>query len=399
MRNLRLVLPWALAASATAVLLAAAARHRPAPSEALLASPVLRDERASGDPRPPAPSSAPAPPEDAPGDEDSESFESSRVTCDDGVAAVRRGLSRTDDGLANREVLRLCTLTQIAASRGADCAARVRDQLASAPACGRAYGAVAACVVSSPYFAAEWTRTLFAGASTACRAKLVPSLHQARHVDLQLVTAVAPFARAQTKEGPRSRAFLALGSLERTARAETPQAVDAVAYVDALLARELHGTTGLRRQVMLEAAGNAACAGCLDDVRTSLRAEDPILRRSATAALRFYEGPSELEALCRAASDDSSELVREQAVWSLRWSPSNEAPRALCLEQAARGDATESVRMAAVQSLLALSGASPRAVVALENLSRGKVERAELLVAASDPDRGIFDPFGRGDEP
>jgi len=345
----RLPLPW-LAAIAVALLsIAASMRIQPGVSPGTVASGEVRVE----------PGAVAAPRTDAPPE----------PGCAEELSTVERALGRPDGELSDDGVLQACTAAQIASAQSQTCAARVRSALASAGTCARAFGAVATCSASSAFASPDWTREMLRTSSQPCRLRLVSSLHQARVVDAPLIEQVRSMADDETVPGRRARLWLALGSLERTAREGSSSARLAAATLDVRIAQRLHAARGYERIYMLEAAGNAACSGCTDDVRAAIASSDPTVRRAGVAAMRFRDDAEALAALCTALEDEPIEPVRELAAWSLRWSASSEITRAACLERAATSDLDDNVRTTAAQSLFALANRSPAAAAALARVT------------------------------
>jgi hypothetical protein len=331
---------------------------------------------------------------DGPRDELADAPTPSNAACDDGIAYARRTLARAEAELTDDDVLHVCTAVQDVAAQSASCASRVHELLATSTTCGRVFGAVASCSAPSASYSPAWTREMLTQATPTCRMRLVSSLHQARVVDAELLTLVSQMADKETVAALTSRIWLALGSLERTARSGSPEAKEAAARLDARIATKLHGASGYERLYMLEVAGNAACTGCFADVRSSLASDEPSIRRAAIAALRFREDADSLSALCSALDSEPNDLVREHAAWSLRWSTSNELTRSGCLERAVRGDGAENVRNAATQSLFALADRAPSAAEALSELTgESSPQEITLLAMAVANDARSFDPL------
>ena len=318
------------------------------------------------------------------------------AACDDAIASAKSALGRPDAELGDDDVLHVCTAVQVAVLETPSCAARVHDVLAAATTCGRAFGAVASCVAPSPAYSPAWTRELLTHATPECRMRLVSSLHQAHVVDRELLLLVSRMAESETIVARRSRIWLALGTLARTARSgESSEARAAAMSIDAQIAGKLRGATGYARLYLLETAGNAACDGCVDEVRASLDAGDPALRRAAIAALRFRTDEPAVASMCAALDDEPSDVVREHAAWSLRWSAANEVPRTACLDRAARYDLSENVRRAAAQSLFALADRAPTAAAALSALTGASTpEEIAWLATSFAGDPQPFDPLG-----
>jgi HEAT repeats len=306
------------------------------------------------------------------------------TACEDAIAVAKDAVGRAEAEVTDDDALHLCGTIQSAAAEGAACAARVRDVLATSATCGRAYGAVASCAAPSPSYSPAWTRELLTQATPACRMRLVSSLHQARVVDRELLLMVSQMAERETVSAKRSRLWLALGTLARTAHDGAPEVKAAAAQIDAQIAKKLHGASGHERFYLIETAGNAACDACIGDVRASLVADDPTLRRAAIAALRFRADEASLASLCDALDREPSDLLREHAAWSLRWSASNEVTRTQCLERAAREDASDNVRHAAMQSLFALAERAPTAAAAFAALTNG-ASAEEIAWLATTP--------------
>jgi hypothetical protein len=292
------------------------------------------------------------------------------LTCEAATARIAEALAKPDGAFADDALTDLVNLGRDAVEArtrdGAECTDAVVRALEGAPACARAYGAVSAGVLSMTSFPTSRAAALVARSTGRCRAKLIESVQLGAHVDKTIVDVVEGQTRAAVGE-ERQVAWMALGTLERKARAGARP--NLATRIDGVLARALEKSRGMERVTLLEAAGNAACEGCLPLVRRAAESAAWDVRRSAVSALRFHESEEAVHAMCAATVRDVDAPVREQAAWSLRWKATFEEPRVTCLVLAAVKDDSTLVRRAAALSLATLGPRSPLARSALRHLT------------------------------
>jgi hypothetical protein len=145
-----------------------------------------------------------------------------------------------------------------------------------------------------------------------------------------------------------------LGSLglsaERAGAAELARRVD----------RAIGADLGRRRRAtedtfaLIEAAGNAGCVSCSEEIRLAVGSPRPALRRSAFGAYRFVAGPAAVAAMCVGLRTDPVASVRAHAAWALGWSRSDLEARVRCLRSAVVDDSSADVRSDAAHALDAL---------------------------------------------
>ncbi len=213
------------------------------------------------------------------------------------------------------------------------------------------------------------------------------------HTNLRVAKAMASFAKSHGDLGIRNIAWLALGMHEDLARKKNDQTE--AQYIEALIVPELTRSKAGHRAVMLSAAANAVCVGCLPEIRRSSADPDPSIRQSAIGAWRWFPREEAVDRMCGAVANDKSPMVREYAAWALRWQGNSMDKRITCLEDAAILDDERAVRMGSTESLAQLGEASEEAREALmqvrdeapEDSSRAAMEHLRVSDKPATADR------------
>lgn len=294
------------------------------------------------------------------------------TTCAEGrerVVAIlaRDGASLTPDEAADATTLG-SDLTSLRADDGSACVDAVLSTLRETTRCSRGYAAIVSGIVSSPRAPDDGIERLADDATPECGELVLRALGTGVHATPRLVAFAETSALGVTDPSRGSTAWLTLGSLGRLARARPDQSA-IVAHVEDVIRTALVAANGDARVVMLEAAGNAACASCMGEIERDTRAARWDVRRAAVAALRFQSGSEVPHTICARLSGDASSGVREDAAWAMRWRDENDTERIECLITAAATDPARAVRKAATLSLIVLAERSSNARSALNHLT------------------------------
>lgn len=322
---------------------------------------------------------------------------------DDALARPEAEIGRADHDaifLAVREGARAG-----APARAEGCGARLYGRLASVERCGRAADALAAGLFGAAGAAPSEVAAAVRAARPACRAPIAEAAGFASDVDASLVAALRQVrdeaARGRDPDGVVEYrvAWLALGSLEETAARRGRAEVRA--ELDREIAGALAEASGPRELLLLRAAGNGGCVGCLPKVRARLDARDATVRRAAAAALRFVDDADAVRRMCARLAADADVAVRDTAAWALHAREGSAAERAACLELAARRDGEAVVRQQATQSLGLLAYHDERArdgIVRLVDAPHPEVASLALGVLRAEGERqGASDVRGAGE--
>lgn len=305
-------------------------------------------------------------------------------TCAEARERVAEILVRDDATFTQEETIDITTLgndtTSLDDEDGA-CVDRVLAAMRMTTRCTRGYAALASGIASSPRAPDDGIERLAAEATPACGELVLRALATGAHVTARLVAFVES-SLASTEQRRRESAWLALGTLGRLARTRADGAPLAE-HVEKVIRGALVAAKGDEQVLLLEAAGNAACASCVPEIDRATRSERWDVRRAAIAAWRFQGGAEAPAAMCVALLRDDSAGVRENAAWAMRWRAENDAERVECLVTAAATDAAPAVRNAATLSLVVLSERSTDARSALVHLT-GEAYAPEVRELASD---------------
>jgi HEAT repeat protein len=145
----------------------------------------------------------------------------------------------------------------------------------------------------------------------------------------------------------RAQAALAVGAATRALGSTDPQAAQ-TATSDLV---KLVNQSGSEEEKLwaIRSLGNAGSEGALPTLTGVLGGDSVAMREAAAQALRFVPGTEADQVLARVMTTDSSEQVRSAAVFAARFRESEAVVGSV--ERAARNDASETVRQQAVQTL------------------------------------------------
>ena len=277
-------------------------------------------------------------------------------------AAFPKSATLPDDEV---QALRLAVENAVAAHPRA-CVAALGRELVKASDCGVVYDGVAIRILNGanvdPVLAAgELTR------AALCQWKIVSALREAEKTSPVMVATVLNLT-ASPDEDVRNAAWMTLGTLERIARSASQS--ELTACIDEPVAAELSHRTGDARAVLVGAAGNAGCDGCRGSLEKIIDGEEPSLRRSAVAALRYFSDEPAVSRLCTLVRTDKDATVRSSAAYALRHGTSFVESRFACLFESATQDAVDGVSRDAVVSIAELAEKSQLGVGTLVHVMK-----------------------------
>ncbi len=293
------------------------------------------------------------------------------TTCDEAKTRVTAMLAR-DDEVTSDEAMDLATMggdvASLAADGGGTCVDAVLAVMRTAPRCSRGWSAVVSGMLASPSTPDDAMERLAAETTPACAELLLRGLSTGVHATPRLVAFAETTAFGATgEESRRTTAWLALGTLGRLASTLGDRA-DLAAHVEDVIRTALRGSSEGDRVLMLEAAGNAACASCAPEIALAALSPRWDVRRAAASAWRFQSGADAPKAICALLLRDKTSSVRENAAWAMRWRDDDDVERVECLVTAAATDPTDAVRRAARGSLVVLAEGSEDARSALRHI-------------------------------
>lgn len=234
--------------------------------------------------------------------------------------------------------------------------------------------------------------------SAPCRASTLEAIGFAAHADEALAANVLGAATGSGADDVRRAAWLAFGSLGETAKREQNAVLGA--SIDRTVAEKLAAARGDDETFALLVAGNAGCAPC--EATMKARAKDKSLekRRIAVAALRFVDSPTSVDVMCASLVKDDDTATRDAAAWALGFRASRGDTRTACLTKAAQDDVSPRVRDQAIRSLATLADDVPSASTALSIVATdgpsAELARAELRVRGEhDPASNVVVPSER----
>ncbi len=249
--------------------------------------------------------------------------------------------------------------------RESDCHVNLSRELAlalrmpSSPERSKAVQVVASGLFVADRFTPEAVAEYLEGSHHDYIEPLLVGAQLGAHTNMRVAKAMASFAKSHADLGIRNIAWLALGMHEDLARKKNDQ--PEAQYIETLIIPELTRSRGSHRAVMLSAAANAVCVGCLPEIRRSSADPDPAIRQSAIGAWRWFAREEAVDRMCGAVTNDKSPMVREYAAWALRWQGNAVDKRITCLEDGAILDDERAVRMRSTESLAQLAEASEEA--------------------------------------
>lgn len=145
----------------------------------------------------------------------------------------------------------------------------------------------------------------------------------------------------------RAQAALAVGAATRALGSTDPQAAQAATSDLVKLVNQAANEE--EKLWAIRSLGNAGSEGALPALTGVLDGGSASMREAAAQALRFVPGTEADQVLARVMAADSSEQVRSAAVFAARFRESEAVVGSV--ERAARNDASETVRQQAVQTL------------------------------------------------
>lgn len=198
------------------------------------------------------------------------------------------------------------------------------------------------------------------------RVDAINAFVQMQHPTLEAMRVLAPLMD-DPNVAVQSAARMLYGSLSRAGRAEHPAEADAMDGV--LIARYRNVRETREAAELLAALGNSVGPAVVPVIRNALRDPRAPVRGAATRALRLAPGSAIDELLAATITSDRDPAVRADAIFAARFRRPLPAPIADALLNAASADSVDYVRSNAVAVLRLSPAASPRIAATLARVA------------------------------
>jgi hypothetical protein len=246
------------------------------------------------------------------------------------------------------------------ASTEETCAATIAVEIAHAASCGSAADLILSAIATDEQLTRASVERAMTS-TTGCVASFVAGLASMPRGLSWAAPLVEEWTSHQDDPMRRSGGLVVLGSLALKARKDGQ--LQAASHADATLLRELRLPIRSQAEQLqrLEAAGNAGCEPCTQQLLRALQGSSHEVRRTAVGAFRFLTSEVATASMCRVLQQDRDATVREQSAWALGWGQNQPKERVNCLVRAAARDPSGAVRLSATRALAALSHDVPLA--------------------------------------